>query len=346
MEQGVEEVPEKYRRITTTEQLAAGLSAIERPPSEKSIPVIDLGGWEESRMAEVVGQVKAACEEWGFFRIVNHGVSLELMERMMRVCKEFIALPVEEKAAYVGRPGLISQGYGSKYTIKEDKVRDWRDYLYLLLQPVSVRDYDFWPKKPASFRETMDEYSAELKALALRLLGVISVGLGQRASLIEDALGVEVYQKMLINFYPRCPQPELTHGFHQHSDIGALTLVMQEDDAPVGLEVRHQDDWVPAHPIKGSFVVNVADQVEILTNGRYKSIEHRVIPNRHKSRLSVAMFCDAAPSTLISPAKELTKGPVYRPVKFNDHEVTFYDYGAKGKSIVQSYIISNDGMMV
>ncbi|MCO5583150.1 hypothetical protein L7F22_037059 [Adiantum nelumboides] len=359
VERGVERVPSNYRRVSEEEEeLLKGLSLSDHDAkggaesgheeeelatdagSGMNIPLIDLKGWDESHREEVVRKVREACEEWGFFRIVNHGVDVELMQRMMQVAKEFIGLPIEEKAAYVGRPGMISQGYGSKYTIgAEETVRDWRDYLYLWLQPERMRDYEYWPSKPPAFRETMDAYSSEVKELARRVLGLMSEGLGARSALLEEAIG-EAYQKMLINFYPPCPQPQVVDGFHQHSDIGALTMVLQEEEAPVGLQVRHNNLWVPARSFPAaSFVVNVADQVEILTNGKYKSIEHRVVPNLHKSRLSIAIFYDAAPDVMISPLEELTNLPIYKQVKFDDHEHAFYEYGANGKKVIHSYII-------
>lgn len=350
VQRGVQKVPPKYRRVSVEEELQ-GLTIFSEAEKDEEkvasadsslhIPIIDLKGWDESYREEVILQIREACEEWGFFRLINHGVDLALMEKMMQAAKDFIALPVEEKAAYVGQPGMISQGYGSKYTVgTDDSVRDWRDFLFLFLQPPSVRDYAYWPSKPTSFRETMEEYSKQTKELALKVLGVISEGLGERRGLLEEALQ-EMHQKMLINYYPACPQPDLVHGFHEHSDIGALTLVMQEDEAPVGLQVRHGNQWIPAHSLKGSFVVNVADQVEIWTNGRYKSIEHRVVPSYYKSRISIPVFCDAAPNTMISPLKELAKKAIYKEIKFDDHEYSFYEYGANGKSVVRSYVMPN-----
>ncbi|KAI5076018.1 hypothetical protein GOP47_0008083 [Adiantum capillus-veneris] len=354
VERGVEKVPSTYRRVSVEEEeelmalndnsiaAAAEVEEEDRIGSGMDIPLIDLKEWDESHREEIVSKVREACEEWGFFRIVNHGVDVHLMQRMMQVAKEFIGLPIEEKAAYVGRPGMISQGYGSKYTIgAEDAVRDWRDYLFLWLQPEEVRDYAYWPSKPEAFRETMDQYSREVQELARKVLGLMSEGLAQRTGLLEEAIGEPPYQKVLINYYPACPQPQVVDGFHQHSDIGALTMVLQEDEAPVGLQVRYHNHWVPARPLPASFVVNVADQVEILTNGRYKSIEHRVVPNRHRSRLSIPVFYDAAPDVMISPVKELAQIPIYKQVKFDDHEHAFYEYGANGKNMVQSYILSN-----
>eukprot|EP01018_Ginkgo_biloba_P035446 Gb_06449 [translate_table: standard] len=107
----------------------------------------------------------SACEEWGFFQIVNHGIPVALMESMMGIAKDFFALSVEEKQAYSALPGLVMQGYGRKYIQRENVTTDWRDYLYMLLQPPFIQDHAYMPTKPATFREVMEEYSEETKKL-------------------------------------------------------------------------------------------------------------------------------------------------------------------------------------
>ncbi|KAH9298921.1 hypothetical protein KI387_030603, partial [Taxus chinensis] len=150
-----------------------------------------------------------------------------LMEAMMNVGKAFFGLSVEEKQAYAAYHGLVMQGYGSKYIQREGATRDWRDYIYLLLQPHSIRDYDYWPSNPSAFREVVHNYSEETLKLAKRLLGAFSMNLDLPQTYLEKAI-VEPYQNMLINYYPPCPQPELTAGFYAHSDIGMATLLLQE----------------------------------------------------------------------------------------------------------------------
>lgn len=68
-------------------------------------------------------------------------------------------------------------------------------------------------------------------------------------------------QQMFINFYPPCPEPDLTVGLRSHSDYGFLTLLLQDEVA--GLQIKHQGKWLTVEPIPGSFVVNVGDQLEV-----------------------------------------------------------------------------------
>uniref|UniRef100_A0A7N2M740 Fe2OG dioxygenase domain-containing protein n=1 Tax=Quercus lobata TaxID=97700 RepID=A0A7N2M740_QUELO len=92
---------------------------------------------------------------------------------------------------------------------------------------------------------------------------------------------------MVINYYPPCPEPNITLGMPPHFDYGFLTLLLQ--DEVEGLQIQHQDKWVTVEPIANASVVNVGDHLEIFSNRKYKSVLHRVSANiSMKSQLSVA----------------------------------------------------------
>lgn len=70
-----------------------------------SIPIIDLNEDLYSQngdhgMSWIVHQVSKACEEYGFFQIINHGVPEELCQKMLTAITDFFNLPPEEKAQY------------------------------------------------------------------------------------------------------------------------------------------------------------------------------------------------------------------------------------------------------
>lgn len=66
---------------------------------------------------------------------------------------------------------------------------------------------------------------------------------------------------MAINYYPQCPQPELTYGLPGHTDPNALTVLLQ-DEVP-GLQVMRNGRWVAVNPIPDTFVVNIGDQIQV-----------------------------------------------------------------------------------
>lgn len=68
-------------------------------------------------------------------------------------------------------------------------------------------------------------------------------------------------QLMIVNFYPPCPEPDLTLGMPPHSDYGFLTLLLQ--DEVEGLQIQYKDKWVTVESIPNAFVVNVGDHLEV-----------------------------------------------------------------------------------
>lgn len=72
-------------------------------------------------------------------------------------------------------------------------------------------------------RDIAIKYCTSARILALKLLEAISESLGLDKDYMEKALGKQG-QHMAVNYYPQCPQPELTYGLPSHTDPNALTV--------------------------------------------------------------------------------------------------------------------------
>ncbi|GMH06545.1 hypothetical protein Nepgr_008385 [Nepenthes gracilis] len=77
------------------------------------IPVISLAGIDDvaGMRAEICKKIVAACEDWGIFQVVDHGVDANLVSEMPRLAREFFALPAEEKLRFDmtgGKKGVSS----------------------------------------------------------------------------------------------------------------------------------------------------------------------------------------------------------------------------------------------
>ena len=55
-------------------------------------------------------------------------------------------------------------------------------------------------------------------------------------------------------------------------------------------------------------MINVGDALQIMSNGRYKSIEHRVVASGSRNRISVPIFFNARPYDMIGPFSEVLAG--------------------------------------
>ncbi|KAL8149606.1 hypothetical protein AgCh_006563 [Apium graveolens] len=273
-------------------------------------------------------EIGDACRDWGAFHITNHGVPVTLLNDIRNSGRSFFEdLGIDEKMRYSCDSSLpASEGYGSRMLVESnDTVLDWRDYFDHHTLPVSRRNPFKWPESPCNYREVVAEYSDCMCALAQKLLCLISESLGLPSSCIEEAVG-EFYQNITVSYYPPCPQPELTLGLQSHSDMGSITLLIQDDVG--GLQVLKDGEWVTVHPVSDAIVVILADQTEVITNGQYRSSIHRAITNANRARISVATFHDPAKTRTVSP---VINPPRYKQVNYGDYVSSWYTKGPEGK---------------
>lgn len=303
-----------------------------KSPKTETIPILDLSN---------PTKLKSILKEWGAFQLVNHGVPLDLLDGMKNVGRQFFEDCSEDyqEKYRCDSSKAATEGYGSKMLEKGDGVLDWRLYFDHHTLPVSRRNPNNWPDFPDNYRELVLEYSKKMEVLAQKLLIMISESLGLQPSYIEEAVG-EVYQNITISYYPPCPQPDLALGLQSHSDMGAITLLVQDDVG--GLEVLKNGEWILVQPMTGAIVVILADQTEIISNGEYKSSVHRALVNATKARISVATFYDPPKERKIYPAPQLvTEGcpQKYREVVYGDYVKSWYSKGPDGKRNIDALLI-------
>ncbi|KAI3821966.1 hypothetical protein L1987_09545 [Smallanthus sonchifolius] len=275
-------------------------------PLLSSIPVIDLkklmSGNKEEFHLEIL-KLSASCEEWGFFQVINHAIEVDLLEKIEKMAMEFFMLPVEEKQKYPMAPGTV-QGYGQAFVFSEDQKLDWCNMFALGLVPHSIRNPKLWPTNPPMFSETVETYSKEIRKLCKTLLRFIALSLRLNANVFEEMFRESV-QAIRMNYYPTCPRPDLVLGLSPHSDGSALTVLQQGKGNTVGLHILKDGTWVPVQPVKNALVINIGDTIEVLTNGRYKSSEHRAITHKEKDRLSIVTFYAPSYEVEIGPMQEM-----------------------------------------
>ncbi|KAL0314581.1 UNVERIFIED_CONTAM: Flavanone 3-dioxygenase [Sesamum angustifolium] len=223
------------------------------------IPVISLAGIGESgsQRAEICRKIVAACEEWGIFQVVDHGIDSKLIDDMTRLAREFFALPAEEKLRF-DMSGGKKGGFIVSSHLQGEAVQDWREIVTYFSYPVKARDYSRWPDKPAGWRVVTEAYSEQLMGLGCKLLEVLSEAMGLEKDALSQAC-LEMDQKVVVNYYPKCPQPNLTLGLKRHTDPGTITLLLQ--DQVGGLQATRDGGktWITVQPVEGAFVVNLGD---------------------------------------------------------------------------------------
>lgn len=288
------------------------------------MPVVDLGGLEGVNKKETMAKLRDACENWGFFQIVNHGISSELMERMKRLSHEHhdsVLKPKFQESAVVER---VKGGEG------EIRDTDWETCFFVQHLPASNAGQV--PDISTELLETISVYEQEVAKLAERMLNLLCENLGLEEDYIKKAFSGASGPFMGTKFakYPSCPRSDVVKGLRTHTDAGGIILVLQ-DDVP-GLQFLKEGEWVDVVPLDDSIFINTGDQLEVITNGRIKSIPHRVIAQSDGGgRISIATFYNPASDAFIRPAPKLLYPEytfeeymkVYSGTKFAEKEPRF-----------------------
>ncbi|XP_020204545.1 protein SRG1 isoform X2 [Cajanus cajan] len=307
------------------------------------IPVIDLSKLLSEDATELE-KLDHACKEWGFFQLINHGVDPSLIENVKIGVQEFFNLPMEEKKLFWQKPGEI-EGFGQTFVVSEEQKLNWADIFTIHTFPLKIRNPRLFPSIPQPFRDNLESYILRMKIICITIMGLVEKLLkikpNELIDLFED---IDMGQSIRMNYYPPCPQPENVIGLNPHSDAGALTILLQLNEME-GLQIRKDGMWIPIKPHYNAFVINVGDFLEILTNGIYRSVEHRAIINNVKERMSLAVFHKPDLNRVIGPVPTLVKPG--RPAMFKRFVVADYYKGyfsreLQGKSYLDTMRIQNE----
>ncbi|BBN03433.1 protein MpDOXC10 [Marchantia polymorpha subsp. ruderalis] len=295
-------------------------------PTEQ-IPVIDLapiGSGDEEGIRKVIREVGNAAEEWGFFQVVNHGVPASVIDNLEEQAIAFFTLPLEEKKK-INRTFEQPMGYYNEELTKN--YRDWKEVFdYLVRDQCALPDEhctteitigNQWPQNPSSLRDACEIYAKATEELAFRLLKILSQSLGLPAEHLHQYFEKHI-SPIRLNYYPVCPIPELALGVSRHKDPSAFTILVQDEVG--GLQVRRRDGkWIGVRPRRDAFVINIGAVFQMWSNDRYQSVEHQVVVNENKARLSFPFFFNPVAATNVVPVPELLSenSPArYRPMNY------------------------------
>ncbi|PIA60410.1 hypothetical protein AQUCO_00300126v1 [Aquilegia coerulea] len=134
----------------------------------------------------------------------------------------------------------------------------------------------------------------------------------------EDVLMLFIYPLSYrkLDYWPTSP-PELKDVIQTYS------AEVHKDDDITALQIRRDDGWLPIKPIPNALVVNIGDVIEIWSNGKYRSIEHRAITNKYKARTSFASFLTPTPDVELEPLDQmvnpLNPQKLYKKIKYYDY---------------------------
>ncbi|KAG6754635.1 hypothetical protein POTOM_040427 [Populus tomentosa] len=283
----------------------------------ESFPVIDLSKLNGEERKPTMEKIEDACENWGFFELVNHGISHDLLDTVERRTKEHYRKCMEQRFKEM----VASKGLEAVQSEISDL--DWESTFFLRHLPES--NMAEIPDLEEDYRKVMKEFALEVEKLAEQLLDLLCENLGLEKGYLKKAF----YGSKGPNFgtkvsnYPPCPKPDLIKGLRAHTDAGGIILLFQ-DDKVSGLQLFKDGQWIDVPPMKHSIVINLGDQLEVITNGKYKSVLHRVIAQTDGTRMSIASFYNPGSDAVMYPApalveKEAEESQIYPKFVFEDY---------------------------
>ncbi len=330
---------------------------VDKADEFEDIPILDIGPYltgEPGAREALADNIRFIQETIGFYVIVNHGISRELLDNAYGALQRFFALPTEEKLKL--KFGETSVGYiAPKSTvyvtskINENTKQDLNETLVTVLDRPDDHPYlkqglrfvgpNKWPENLPGFREAIVGFQNAIVDLGRKMVPLYALALEKPADYFDRYFDEPIVWTRN-SHYPAVEPEDNQFGISPHSDHSFLTL-LPLSDVP-GLQVlTRTGKWLPANPVANGIIVNTGEFLNRWTNNRFIASPHRVVPPEH-DRYSMATFIDPAPDTIAEPLDTCCgpdNPPKYEPVSMIDY-VCWYidrnystDFGGKQEGI-------------
>ncbi|XP_038717756.1 1-aminocyclopropane-1-carboxylate oxidase homolog 1-like [Tripterygium wilfordii] len=326
IESGITKIPKFFIRpsLETVEKSSYKSSDI-----SLRIPLIDLAGFESSRRKDIIDEIREACEKWGVFQLINHGIPISVLDEMIAASRRFHEQPNEvKKELYSRDPEKSVKYYSNSDLFLRKGAADWTD----------SAAFDFGDGKvdPAALPHICRDAVAAYVIHMFELKNTVSQLLSEALGLSSDYLAkMECMEHPAIrcNYYPACPEPNGVLGSVKHTDPDFMTIVLQDNVG--GLQAVHQNMWVDVSPVPGALIVNMGDFMQLITNDKFLSVQHRVQVRQTGPRVAIVCFFYPYSTNLckrFGPIKELLfdQEPIYRETSVMEYIDKFRSNGGAG----------------
>ena len=304
-------------------------TAIQIDASE--IPIIDIGPLRSGQDIAGVGQqLLAASQSVGFFYVRNHGVPQTVIDTARAAARRFFACPMERKneiRVNASHRGFLSVGQAKMYDdakidLKESFVWGLElepDHPLYGSNPFLVANQ--WPDCDPQLKDGVYPYLTHCNDCGQDLFKAFAVALGLRPDSFIQHFDAPISRASLVYYPPQPPDMgDAQFGVAPHTDFGCLTILCQDDVG--GLQVEtYQGEWVTAHPIEGTLVVNVGDLLQRWSNDKLRSTPHRVVNTSGRERYSLVAAVDPNYETTIDPSivcADPSDDARYAPIRCGD----------------------------
>ena len=296
--------------------------------SDDAIPILDLGPYlagEQGALPPLARALREACEDVGFYFVINHGIPRALIERTFEQARRVLALsPRRKRELQINEHIAGYMGLG-EHTTRSSRVnlntKPNLNEAYMVDREDEHGSVNQWPDGLPGFREAVIEYCTAVEQLARTLLPAYAVALDLAPDFLDGAFEPPQYTLRMSRYPPQLELEENEFGSAPHTDSSFFTLLPQSE-LP-GLAIRPRSGkWIETPNLPDAFLVNTGDLGHRWTNERFLSTPHRVINANARDRYAVVFFFDVNPDFVMEclPSCHSPENPPrYPPTTYREY---------------------------
>jgi len=287
-----------------------------------AVPCISADDLLSGDRQQIVGAVRSACIETGFFFVDVTSSQRNTLAATLVQMERFFALDDSDPQKQNARQDEHDSGWVPKYSepaYQPGTVSNLEGF-DIGLENVEDPDNGIWPALPG-FRATCTECWTNYLALSEAILDVVAQAADMDADFLIEQCNSRELNTMRLLYYDgdSAVSTDDEVGIAAHTDFECITLLYQT--AP-GLELLDVNGrWLDAPTREGRIVVLLDDMLERWTNGVFKASGHRVRSTEEK-RYSIVMFIAANEDIDIAPLPRFVSAsspPRYAPITQEQH---------------------------
>nr|WP_278056008.1 2-oxoglutarate and iron-dependent oxygenase domain-containing protein [Mesorhizobium sp. WSM4898] len=285
----------------STLRAAANTNQLKRPKrglTMTTLPKISLSKLrDDATRRDERQRLQMACQEYGFFYLVEHGIPGEQIAQAIEASRRFFALPqsVKERYGHAFQDvyPTAARGYSPLHgeMLHPEAGFDPKEVFDLGIENEGDR-------RPFSGRTRLPDealapgFARNLLALQATVLAGIVPQIGDA---LADLIGMEEAWFQRHFSTPTLGQRVIRYPARggtcaKHTDHGFFTLLLQEELPLRSLQVWFRGRWMPVPSLPDSLVVNLGDLLQVLSDGRFKSTPHQVVHSGPTDRISLPFF--------------------------------------------------------
>lgn len=220
----------------------------------ESIPVISL----KNDPVEVASQIKIANETLGFFIIVDHQISEELMNQMWQECFQFWNR--------IPQSILVNNISSSPFIWLDYSPNDISEKSSWIIGPTTGRQGMPWQPDTLEMRKLWGNYYKEMEKLLHIIMEYFAIGLELEKDYFENKLDNHKSPMRTVYYPPVSIEKSKSDCNNkndnyeragEHTDWGCVTILLPDKNTS-GLEIKLANgSWITVPNVENGFVINL-----------------------------------------------------------------------------------------